>query len=1299
MKGDFTRLAPRDDNGYSMVLMQQGRPVLDSDWNAKAFLDDDRARRAARDLVGPAGAPRRGGGYLVTPLRRPDGTYDLELSAGRMYVDGVACELRGPATYLGQPLLPGLAPLAPRPGATDLVYLDVWHRHVTALEDPALREPALGGPDTTTRVQVVAQVRVLPDARALPEPPPRGRLTNALREPPEPLRGSRPVYAGLENRLYRVEIHKGDEKGPATFKWSRENGSVAYAVLDPPEGPTTRLRLAVPGHEPSAMVSKGQWVEIADEALDLRQEPGVLARVADVDPAAGVVTLDRALTVAPADRRPRLRRWDCALDKAPEGLPVPADGAAVDLEDGVQVSFSGAGFRTGDHWTFAARVDAREIDRLQEALPDGAERRRAPLAFLRWGEDGTPSVQDARRLFDALTDAGPGERVITVGDGVRSRGECLDVASALRSLPGPGRIVLLEGEFDLEETVDARGREEVVITGGGPGTRVRAPPGRPAFDLSGTRGVTLEHLVIEARDATAAVLAVGARGLVLSRCRIRHGTAPAGPRARPAPDRPAVFLEDAADALVADCALSGSPALVAHGVDLVIARNRLDGGGAWVRGGTRRARLEANRIRGLPGVAVRLGGTPEGRERPADPAVRETSLVGNDIREARGGALSAGAWAGAPEPAPLEDVSIVGNRVEACGTLDAATDPAGLWAAVGVRGGDGVRVVDNEVRLRAPAGHPLWAPVQVVDAARVRVDGNRIVVEEAAPDTYALVLHGAEAGAAANALRGAGLHVADGSDGVVVRHNVVDGAAGHGLVLGGARADLAASGGGLRGVVVHGNRVRHAGGDGIVAPPREGGAPHEDLRLEDNEVSGCARAERPAGLLGGVVLSGVRGLVVRGNRIQDNSTPWRARVAGIHLDACDDFEVASNRVSGPAFEEGAAVSVRGSRGRVDGNALQGGGVWVRGGSADVVLRDNAVHAADRIGIALGGGEGGRLRNVVVVANHVEAAQGRGIATRGPREASPDPRVVGMELRDNHVTRCATGAEDDGADAHALAGIALRGVQDLRVADNRVHHNGAGRAACGVFVEEARRVEVLGNRVWGNGLPKDAQGFAGWQGGVVLVGIRPAEDERRSPLAARVAGNVVASPRGHALLLLARGGIADVHGNDLLTHAPHRQPEGPLLDAGCVGVSSAADAAAPPGRAGDDAGALRFGANRVRHHAAAGPDGPRTSAVRFLAPGHCAWTDNVVALHGEGPTAGPCVAGELGGDLRFIGNRIEQPGTVTPCVDLRGGGRCLTLGNQLATEPSLRDFRETLTSDNQSGPLAPPPPEPERRDAE
>ena len=41
------------------------------------------------------------------------------------------------------------------------VYLDVWERHVTYLDDDRIREVALGGPDTATRAKVVWQVKIM----------------------------------------------------------------------------------------------------------------------------------------------------------------------------------------------------------------------------------------------------------------------------------------------------------------------------------------------------------------------------------------------------------------------------------------------------------------------------------------------------------------------------------------------------------------------------------------------------------------------------------------------------------------------------------------------------------------------------------------------------------------------------------------------------------------------------------------------------------------------------------------------------------------------------------------------------------------------------------------------------------------------------------------------------------------------------------------------------------------------------------------------------------------------------------
>ncbi|GHO97426.1 hypothetical protein KSF_074740 [Reticulibacter mediterranei] len=42
-----------------------------------------------------------------------------------------------------------------------LLYLDVWELEVISLEDDAIRESALGGPDTATRAEIVWQVKAI----------------------------------------------------------------------------------------------------------------------------------------------------------------------------------------------------------------------------------------------------------------------------------------------------------------------------------------------------------------------------------------------------------------------------------------------------------------------------------------------------------------------------------------------------------------------------------------------------------------------------------------------------------------------------------------------------------------------------------------------------------------------------------------------------------------------------------------------------------------------------------------------------------------------------------------------------------------------------------------------------------------------------------------------------------------------------------------------------------------------------------------------------------------------------------
>src|SRR5918999_3175069 len=260
MSGDYSRVRFDPKNDFSAVLMQQGRVQLDSDWNEFASLLDRRWRTETVDIIGKGTVPKE------TPdgfrIQIPGGA--LTIGRGRIYVDGLLAENHGkaplefdpvlaerrgtlPVPYNEQPYFPNVSVVAPAPtsGGPHLVYLDVWQREVTFLEDRNLTEKAVGV-DTTTRSQTVWQVKILPNVGSGATcgsqleawnnliAPSDGRLSSAaVGVPPNtdpcllPPSGG---YRGLENRLYRVEIHDGGPSGTATFKWSRDNASMATSV-------------------------------------------------------------------------------------------------------------------------------------------------------------------------------------------------------------------------------------------------------------------------------------------------------------------------------------------------------------------------------------------------------------------------------------------------------------------------------------------------------------------------------------------------------------------------------------------------------------------------------------------------------------------------------------------------------------------------------------------------------------------------------------------------------------------------------------------------------------------------------------------------------------------------------------------------------------------------------------------------------------------------------------------------------------------------------------------------------------
>jgi Family of unknown function (DUF6519) len=475
-------------NDYLGVVMQQGRVHLDSDWNELLAEFTRRIHAGSLDVLGLAGVPSTTPGAFQIQITPPDaqGNLHATIGVGRIYVDGILAENHGspsapqwdpiladyfgspttPLDYANQPYVRGAVFPANATGQF-LVYLDVWQREVSYIEDPSLVDQAVGV-DTTGRLQTVWQVKLLdvsavaggfagstPDAAVWTTTPAiaSGPIWQTLIQGSPSLLTNGPAqgYVGQENQLYRVQIHQGGAAasastlpvtypltaGTATFKWSRENASVATAVTaiasvtNSLGNPASQLTVQSLGRDQVLGFSPGDWIEIIDDFLELsaaQTQSGELHQIDSINAAALTIVLDAPVSAGnfpvtsgltdPA-RHTRIRRWDQGgtvyfadgqtawanlAGSGSAGIPVPPSGTVLQLENGITVAFdlSTAGnFQSGDYWTFATRIADGSVAPLSKAFPAGTNHHVCRLAIVDFSFS-PPAVTDCRTVFQPL---------------------------------------------------------------------------------------------------------------------------------------------------------------------------------------------------------------------------------------------------------------------------------------------------------------------------------------------------------------------------------------------------------------------------------------------------------------------------------------------------------------------------------------------------------------------------------------------------------------------------------------------------------------------------------------------------------------------------------------------------------------------------------------------------------------------------------------------------------------------------------------------------------------------------------
>jgi hypothetical protein len=464
MTSDRARVTDDPSRRYHGVVAQQGRVSLEADWNeAQAIAGAELAARTLH-VVGRAGSPDRG--YEIIPVADGgDATGDLLVRAGTLYVGGQRVCLSRDVRYADQPEWADhegdplwREPAVPR-HPHELVYLLAREQEVSAAEDPALRDVALGGPDTTQRLRILPRVirhpttaktwedawgqvvdeRWRPHGFSVDEASrqlvPRARLQVlglAADDAEQP--ADHGGYLGPNNQLIRVQVARVDRDGVPVLIWGYDNASFLYRLSSSvASGSRTVLRLAAAPvdayHQPRehqvVEVLRGTAVLAADACV--AAAAGQLARVAVAyDPDSREIVVDAGLPPEylrkPGDESPLfLRVWEGEVRCPPgeehelggTGLRVRLTGAPETTAGDPSEAHSGERYPVGAYWMIAVRPGVgpgavgvvyprRILDGPQP--PDGPRQWLTPLAFIRW-QPGAPRPEDCVPRFGGLARA------------------------------------------------------------------------------------------------------------------------------------------------------------------------------------------------------------------------------------------------------------------------------------------------------------------------------------------------------------------------------------------------------------------------------------------------------------------------------------------------------------------------------------------------------------------------------------------------------------------------------------------------------------------------------------------------------------------------------------------------------------------------------------------------------------------------------------------------------------------------------------------------------------------------------
>jgi Family of unknown function (DUF6519)/IPT/TIG domain len=564
MAGDRARVSYDPSRKWRGLIAQQGRVTVEADWNEAAAIDAERVRRLTLAVVGTLGTPD--GGYVVTaipaagsppagspPADSPpaSGPGDLIIGPGTLYLGGERLDLDAPVAYSAQPdwldhsTDPRWSPPAvPAGNGYELVYLIASEQEVSAVEDPALADVALGGPDTMGRQRMLQRFIRWPSPSAVgyqawdalvgslasagltfdAESMTLGSATTLQVS----FTGTGPAgpcqptatggYLGADNQMIRVMVTGVGPSGAPILVWGYDDASFLYrvqaAAYNPGAG-TTTVTLASAPPDSYHFPVPGQAVELLRDAARLTSADYIASAAGFVSAlTAGFSPVSMSLSMSgepPADylsaatHQLYLRVWQAVTAVAP-GQPTTLGDTGV----AVTLASSTGTFHVGDFWRFAVRPAQPALVYPDRYLttpqpPDGPRTLACPIALLTW-DDGAATAASSVPLFSGLTRqaGGGGCCAVTVTPADADGGNSLQALLDRYATQGPTSVGLQPGTYTLPAPL--------VLGSQFNGLTLHACQGGVVLEAPGQPGAGFASGLIALQDVTSVTL----RGLELS---------------------------------------------------------------------------------------------------------------------------------------------------------------------------------------------------------------------------------------------------------------------------------------------------------------------------------------------------------------------------------------------------------------------------------------------------------------------------------------------------------------------------------------------------------------------------------------------------------------------------------------------------------------------------------------------------------------------------------------------------------------------------------------------------------------